>query len=340
MFYMRKLLNDKWKLFISILNYLGNSMKISVTVPCFNQKDYIGECLESILTQEVKADLEIIVGDDCSTDGTAEIINDYQLRYPLIIKAILRNKNIGAVNNFCDLIKHCTGGYIAHLDGDDLMLPGKLAKQVRFLELNSKYVAVTHNMLVFEEKENTSEWLYNSNPIKEKLTINDIVANGAGFCNSSKMYRRSGVDNLSDLVLPTTIIADWALHIMNARHGCFGYINEALGKYRRTDSSTVRVNANKVDLILTDHLKILEIASLYPEVNQAAIKKGYARVYYERAARHLDQGNISRFKSCINESYSYMRINTKQALLHYFVNFNLLLWLGPKIYWFFKRKQI
>ncbi len=314
-------------------------MRISVTVPCFNQKGYIAECLESILFQEIEADLEIIVGDDCSSDGTIEIINEYQQKYPLVIKAIFRDENIGAVNNFCDLIKHCTGDYIAHLDGDDLMLPGKLAKQMAFLESHPKYVAVTHNMLVFEEKDNASAWLYNSKTIKGKLTINDIVANGAGFCNSSKMYRKSSVDDLGNLALPTEIIADWALHIMNARHGYFGYINEVLGKYRRDDSSTVRVNANKVDLILSDYVKTLEIASRYPEVNQIAIKKGYARVYYERAARHLDQGNISRFRACINESYNYMCINTKQVFLYYIVNSNLLLWLAPKIYWFFKRKR-
>lgn len=315
-------------------------MRISVTIGCYNQEKYIEECILSILNQDVDAELEILLGDDGSTDETVKILTKYQDKYPDQIIAIIREENIGANKNFCDLISRCTGKYIAHIDGDDLMLPGKLAKQLAFLESNPDYVAVSHNMQVTGSSSDYKEWVYNKKPLKGRLTLKDIIENGAGFCNSSKMYRKSCVLPRDELILPTKVVGDWLFHIMNARFGDFGYIDEILGEYRRTEISLVSVHANNIDLILEDFKLTLEIANSYPESDISSVNKGYSRVYYERAARHLDMGNLSRFKECIDTSYSYGLLNKKQYILKLFSRNKFFLKLFSKLYWLVKNKSV
>ena len=69
--------------------------KVSVCVITFNHKHYIKRCLDSILNQEVKFDFEVIIGDDCSTDGTRNIVQEYAKNYPEIIKLRLQGQNSG-----------------------------------------------------------------------------------------------------------------------------------------------------------------------------------------------------------------------------------------------------
>lgn len=101
-----------------------SNITVSVCVVTYNQKEYIGECLESLVTQQTNFSFEILVGDDASTDGTDQIIQKYYDKYPNIIVPIFRQNNIGAVRNIIDIYKKASGQYIAHLDGDDLALPG------------------------------------------------------------------------------------------------------------------------------------------------------------------------------------------------------------------------
>ena len=68
-------------------------MKVSVVILTYNQKNFIGKAIESALAQESNFDFEILVGDDCSTDGAQEVIQSYQNQYPDKVKAILHSKN-------------------------------------------------------------------------------------------------------------------------------------------------------------------------------------------------------------------------------------------------------
>jgi glycosyltransferase involved in cell wall biosynthesis len=109
--------------------YIKKIKRISILVLTYNHEKFIQQCIDSILSQEVEAELEIIVGEDCSSDNTAQILNDNYGN--TVVELILREKNIGASLNFLDIISKCTGDYIAFIDGDDYMLPGKLAAQLK-----------------------------------------------------------------------------------------------------------------------------------------------------------------------------------------------------------------
>lgn len=108
----------------------------SVAVITFNQEIYISQTLDSILNQEHDYKYEIVIGEDCSTDKTKQIIEEYVAKYPEIIKPLYNNPNKGLINNYFNVIAHCQGKYIMECAGDDYWLPGKVKNQIEFMENN------------------------------------------------------------------------------------------------------------------------------------------------------------------------------------------------------------
>lgn len=118
---------------------------LMVTIQCFtyNHEAYIRECLEGFVMQKTKFRFEAIVHDDASTDGTADIVREYEEKYPDIIKPIYETENQyskqdGSLQRIMD--EHTHGKYIAICEGDDYWTdPYKLQKQVDFLEAHPDY---------------------------------------------------------------------------------------------------------------------------------------------------------------------------------------------------------
>ncbi|SFO24842.1 Glycosyl transferase family 2 [Pseudobutyrivibrio sp. UC1225] len=120
---------------------MGNK-KVSIVVATYNQEKYIRKTLESIVSQKADFEFEAIVGDDCSTDGNAEIIREFAEKYPDIIVPVFREKNLGMTGNTLDIMMRAQGEYIAFIEGDDYWLDEKkLQKQVDFLDSHPDYVA-------------------------------------------------------------------------------------------------------------------------------------------------------------------------------------------------------
>ena len=108
---------------------------LSVFILTYNQKQVVGEMLEGILRQQGPYTLELVIGDDASSDGTLEILQDYQQRYPDKIKLLASEKNMGLIHNFMRTLAECDGKYIAICDGDDYWTdPFKIKKQLDILE--------------------------------------------------------------------------------------------------------------------------------------------------------------------------------------------------------------
>lgn len=126
--------------------------KISVVLLTYNHEKYIVQALESILKQKVSFPIEVLIGDDASTDRTTEILKKYEKRYPNIIKLYLRPSNLGASRNIYELFKNVKGQYIALLEGDDYWTDySKLSLQTRFLDEHLEYSGCTHGCLITDE---------------------------------------------------------------------------------------------------------------------------------------------------------------------------------------------
>lgn len=118
---------------------------ISILMLTYNHEEYIAQALESILMQKVNFKYEIIIGDDCSTDNTQEILIRYKEKHPDTIKLVLRQENIGATKNGYEIARMAIGKYISYLEGDDYWThQDKLQKQVEFLEREQEFVACAH----------------------------------------------------------------------------------------------------------------------------------------------------------------------------------------------------
>ncbi len=139
---------------------MSDNIKVSVVVATYNQEKYIAQALDSIVTQKVNFKMEVLVGDDCSSDNTADIVRRYSELYPNIVIPIIREKNLGMSANAADLTARCRGEYIAMLEGDDFWTTdNKLQMQADFLDNNKDYVAVYGQcMLVNEEGVRMPEW--------------------------------------------------------------------------------------------------------------------------------------------------------------------------------------
>jgi len=120
---------------------INNKITVSVMMLAYNHGEYIAQALDSILMQDVDFRYEIVVGEDCSADGTRKVLLEYQSHYPDIIKLLLHEHNIGMFYNQQRTLNACTGKYVAVLEGDDFWTDcTKLRKQVDFLEHHPDYV--------------------------------------------------------------------------------------------------------------------------------------------------------------------------------------------------------
>ena len=106
-------------------------------MPVFNAGEFLTEAIESILHQTYK-NFEFIIVDDCSTDGSWNVIKSYKKKHPTKIKTIRLKKNLNRGGDSCAnlAIKRAKGKYIARMDADDIAVIDRLEKQVKFLEEN------------------------------------------------------------------------------------------------------------------------------------------------------------------------------------------------------------
>jgi len=165
--------------------------KVSVCIVTYNHEKYLGQCLQSIVDQTVDFDFEVIVGEDCSTDGTREILRQFSERYPTLIKPIYHANNLGPTKNYIDIHAAATGEYIAHCDGDDSWCQGKLAYQVRFLDNHPEIAAVFSNANYGDGVRNRAgeSGVYRLEKILEKVYTKNL-------CIHSSILERNATANL------------------------------------------------------------------------------------------------------------------------------------------------
>ena len=208
---------------------INDEIKVSVCVVTYNQEKYIAECLDSLVSQKTNFKFEIIVGEDCSADGTRAIVQQYVEKYPNLIKPIFYKKNVGAGENIRQVYIAAKGKYIAHIDGDDIALPSKLQKQFDILESNLDCSICVHNMKAIDSESKTTKEYFKL--FKErKYTLLDLYLINPFFIHSSKMFinKTEGyIDSINSNTLDTEI------HIEQAKQGDIYLLSEKLGGYRQ-----------------------------------------------------------------------------------------------------------
>ena len=132
-----------------------NSPLVSVNILAYNHALFIRQCLDGVLMQKISFPFEVLIHDDASTDGTADIIREYEARYPDIIKAVYQTENQfskGVCVERKYLFANSLGKYIALCEGDDYWTdPLKLQKQIDFLESHPDYTICGGRYWVMED---------------------------------------------------------------------------------------------------------------------------------------------------------------------------------------------
>jgi len=149
---------------------------VSVSVITYNHEKYIRQCLDSILMQNVNFPYEVLVHDDASPDGTADIIREYEERYPKIIKPIYQTENQYSQGKNVSKFNwdRARGKYLAFCEGDDYWTdPGKLQKQVDFLERHPEYIATAHRVNVINERGETIDFPGCSDIVEHVSTLDE-----------------------------------------------------------------------------------------------------------------------------------------------------------------------
>lgn len=210
---------------------MEEAIKLSVVVSCYKQEKYIEECLNSILSQQVDFNYEVIVADDCSPDNTREVIRKFYDKYPDRIKLLFQEVNVGAARNYIAVHNEAKGKYVAHFDGDDIMLPGKLQAQVDVMEANPNCNVVFHRARYFSDDRSyiaETGSLFNDDEtvfIKQQ----ELARWGTIAVHSSYMYRRSTRKTREY----TQDFMEWFFAFESLLDGGVGaYINKVLVEYR------------------------------------------------------------------------------------------------------------
>jgi len=144
---------------------------VSVCMITYNHEEFISKAIEGVMMQQTSFPIELIIGEDCSTDSTHAICLKYKSKYPDKIKLRIQEFNLGMTQNFISTLQVSTGKYIAQCEGDDYWTdPYKLQKQVDFLEANEAYSVCFHRCRHFDvEKEILTEdacgYLFKDNTI-------------------------------------------------------------------------------------------------------------------------------------------------------------------------------
>lgn len=205
-------------------------MKLSVCMVTYNQEKFVAEAINSVINQQTNFRFEIIIGVDASTDSTLEIVKSYASKNNNIY-VISHPKQIGYPRNLMHTIAQSRTKYIALLDGDDTMLPGKLQKQVDYLDHHPEFVLVGHAMRTFDSTSGKTIKIENPPIKKHVFTIEDFLKYGSIFTNSSKIFRRNAYpDCLTKYRI--NYIADHFITLHILRDQKAGYIPEILGEYR------------------------------------------------------------------------------------------------------------
>lgn len=239
-----------------------NKILVSISCVTYNQESYIAQALESFLMQKTEFEFEILVHDDASTDGTANIIKEYELKYHNRIKPIYQSENQYSkgvnVNQFND--KRALGKYIAYCEGDDYWTdPYKLQKQVDYMKTHPECSLCVHaactvdhlgKQLTINKRPNQGNKNYSTKEI--------LLAGGGMFASNSMLHRSDLVQNMPAFYYNAPV-GDFPLQIYLSMHGEVYYIDEFMSTYRMNARNSWTNDVNFNDSRIIEISKKMEI---------------------------------------------------------------------------------
>jgi glycosyltransferase involved in cell wall biosynthesis len=285
------------KRFLAQEEFLGNQKPVNDTQPLvsvcvitYQHAAFIGQCLDSILSQETTFPFEILIGEDESTDGTREICMEYARRHPDRIRLYLRARALSSFEadgrtsrlNGTWTRRAARGKYVALCEGDDYWTAtDKLAKQAEFLERHPDCSMCFHNArLVFEDGSEPPRLSHRNEEMQPFYDVTHLLRENF-IQTASIFYRRS------TLVYPPPpwwyrmTVGDWPLLLLVSEHGPIGYLPETMSVYRLHEGGVwgltgrrrqLEKTARALEVILTDFTpRLADAANAKAIVHRSAL---------------------------------------------------------------------
>lgn len=211
---------------------------VSVCMITFNQEAFIAEAIEGVLMQKLDQPLELVIGDDKSTDNTRIICQKYVTKYPGKIRLLPSIENMGMIKNFIRTYQASRGKYIAICEGDDYWFhPHKLDRQVKFLEQNSQYSICTHNTKLYFQ--DTDEFVESTRGDCDYELKNFLFWNVTGKHSCSIVFKNSKhmQETIESEIFSNTECGDWLVSFAALMEGKMRFLGDSMGVYRIHDNS-------------------------------------------------------------------------------------------------------
>jgi glycosyltransferase involved in cell wall biosynthesis len=265
--------------------------KVSVSVITYNHERFIGQALDGILAQELDAGLEVLVGEDCSTDGTRSVIRERVARRPEIFRVREYPANVGARRNFLDGIEQARGEYIALLDGDDYWTSStKLVDQVAMLDGDPTLSLSFHATRRTFDHSDRPDDLHHPRGRRHRYGLDDL----ASFMTipvSSAVVRRSAVCSIPEWFMHAPV-GDRALWVVCATQGGLGYVDEVHGVYRVHEQSETSLRATTASI--EQRIALINLLFEHNVVTNAVPwRRSLQRCYYDLAHAYASESRRS-----------------------------------------------
>jgi glycosyltransferase involved in cell wall biosynthesis len=208
---------------------------LSIICPIYNQEEFIAQTLESFLMQKTQYPFEIIVHDDASTDKTAEIVKNYEIKYPGIFANIYQTENqfSKTINSVTKItFAAARGKYLALCEGDDYWTDVyKIERQIKLLEEHPEFVGCFHNTEErYEKDDSKASFLYCSFQSARAVPFAELAySNCIPTC--SVIFRKSLFKEFP-IWFDALKMGDWPLHLLNSQFGDYWYLPKVMGVHR------------------------------------------------------------------------------------------------------------
>jgi glycosyltransferase involved in cell wall biosynthesis len=265
-------------------------MKVSVLTVTYNHEKYVAQAIDSALRQRTDFPYEIVVSEDCSTDGTRAVVEPLAARHPDKVRLLLNDRNLGAHRNFLQAYTACRGEYVALLDGDDYWTaPHKLQRQVEFLDAHPECAFCFHDALMIHEG---SDREHPCRPPEQKpiFDLVDLLPDNFIY-GVTVLFRNRLIDRFPDWVFDLKI-GDWPFYLLLARHGRIGYLEGTMAVYRKLRSGMMSrvslADERRFRRALYGHLE-RDLGAEYAPVIRAFARLWDSQLALEERGRKLEQ---------------------------------------------------
>lgn len=291
-------------------------MNFLVSINCitYNHEKYIRDAIEGFLMQKTNFDFEILIGEDCSTDYTLEIVKGYVDRFPEKIKLITSDVNVGWRKNSERVLANSQGKYIALCEGDDFWTdPHKLQKQVDYMESHAECSFCFHAASIVDASGKQTNRRFRSYEKSGICLTGDVIEGGGEFCpTASILFPKKLVENLPTFY-QNAHVGDYPLQMWLAIQGYGYYFDEDMASYRSgaTGSWTSQLNSGADAIekninIMKSDIKLLHefdeyTNQMYTEaVKRTITKKEFKILLLQSKIKEARKGKYKRYYNQLN----------------------------------------